>query len=336
MGTKMIVVIKYNRFKCCNCRKKFIPPFEFVEKNSRLSTSCKQYFQERVNKNDSVKNIAQDCGFSGTTGWRIIDNITFSIDLKGVTGLFFDEFKGNADGERYQLSIFDQEHNLITVLKDRKSKSIKEFLLLLDLSKIQFVCTDLYGPFRDLVKKTIPNVTYIADKYHFIRQLSWSIRDRRLAVYKSDTLKYRKCKTYWKLLAANPITSKSGRQISRLKEILNYDVHLKKLYEFQASFRVLCETRSNFEWQKKSYDNLLAELLLIGCEESKKLHSTLKNWQEEIINANLSGLSNGFVEGYNNKTKVLKRVSYGIKKFDHLHKLMHLRFNSRAVINFNY
>ena len=38
-------------------------------------------------------------------------------------------------------------------------------------------------------------------------------------------------------------------------------------------------------------------------------------------------INNGFVEGKNNKIKVIKRLSYGIKKFDNLKKLIQLRIS---------
>ena len=39
-------------------------------------------------------------------------------------------------------------------------------------------------------------------------------------------------------------------------------------------------------------------------------------------------LDNGFLEGYNNKIKVIKRVSYGNKKFNILKKLIQMKFLS--------
>lgn len=47
------------------------------------------------------------------------------------------------------------------------------------------------------------------------------------------------------------------------------------------------------------------------------------NWFEEIINALRFPYSNGFTEGCNNKTKVLKRVCFGMKNPD--------RFRSRIL-----
>jgi len=44
---------------------------------------------------------------------------------------------------------------------------------------------------------------------------------------------------------------------------------------------------------------------------------TLKNWQVEVLNSFVFNYSNGFLEGINNKTKVMKRNAYGFRRFDH-------------------
>ena len=44
-----------------------------------------------------------------------------------------DEFKGNADGEKYQLAIYDNNKTLVTVLKNRKSNTIRDFFFTLDI-----------------------------------------------------------------------------------------------------------------------------------------------------------------------------------------------------------
>ncbi|WP_445954578.1 transposase [Ureibacillus sp. FSL E2-3493] len=48
-----------------------------------------------------------------------------------------------------------------------------------------------------------------------------------------------------------------------------------------------------------------------------KAIQTLKNWQVEILNSLSFGYSNGFLEGINNKSKVLKRNAYGFRSYEH-------------------
>jgi transposase len=61
-----------------------------------------------------------------------------------------------------------------------------------------------------------------------------------------------------------------------------------------------------------------------GYKESLYLASTFRNWQKEIENSVKYGINNEFVEGNNNKIKVLKRLSYGIKNFETLKNLIQL------------
>lgn len=42
---------------------------------------------------------------------------------------------------------------------------------------------------------------------------------------------------------------------------------------------------------------------------------TLKNWQHEILNSFIYDYNNGFLEGINNHTKVIKRNAYGFRNF---------------------
>ena len=49
--------------------------------------------------------------------------------------------------------------------------------------------------------------------------------------------------------------------------------------------------------------------------------------EKEINNIQKYNINNEFVERKNNKIKVIKRLSYGIKKFDNLKKLIKLRIS---------
>ena len=60
----------------------------------------------------------------------------------------------------------------------------------------------------------------------------------------------------------------------------------------------------------------------------KRAIQTFKNWQMEILNSFVFGYSNGFLEGINNKTKVMKRNAYGFKRFDH--------FKAKILLNLKY
>ena len=78
--------------------------------------------------------------------------------------------------------------------------------------------------------------------------------------------------------------------------------------------------------------DLIGELKESGIKECIKLGETLSNWEEEINNIQKYNINNGFVEGKNNKIKVIKRLSYGIKKIDNLKKLIRYQTFSTPLL----
>ena len=146
--------------------------------------------------------------------------------------------------------------------------------------------------FRNTVYSCFPHADIVAVKYHVIKQANWMIRDARIRLFNSD-IKYREYKKYWKLIAKNPNSAFSPSQKKRLKKL----------------------------------KNLIGELRESGIKKCIKLGETLSNWEKEINNIQKYNINNRFVEGKNNKIKVIKRLSYGIKKFDNLKKFIQLRIS---------
>ena len=117
---------------------------------------------------------------------------TFRPEIKDVKikkldyeTVYLDEFKGNADKEKYQLAIYDTNHILIDILKDRKSSTIREFLLC-HKDSIKKVGMYMFMQFRNTVYSCLPHADIVADKYHVIRQANWMIRDVRIRLFNSD------------------------------------------------------------------------------------------------------------------------------------------------------
>ena len=136
----------------------------------------------------------------------------------------------------------------------------------------------------------------------------------------------REYKKYWKLIAKNSNSMFSPLQKKRLKKLKNLSEIFSRAYDLRTKFFNIFEIKdvTIFSHELK---NLIGELKESEIKESIKLGETLPNWEEEINNIQKYNINNGFVEGKNNKIKVIKRLSYGIKKFDNLKKLIQLRIS---------
>lgn len=53
-----------------------------------------------------------------------------------------------------------------------------------------------------------------------------------------------------------------------------------------------------------------------GIPEMNKAIGTFKHWQVEILNSFIYGYLNGFLEGINHLTKVIKRNAYGYRNIE--------------------
>ena len=235
--------------------------------------------------------------------------------------IHFDEFKGNADKEKYQLVVYNGKRELLAILKDRKSSTIREYLESLPTTPSKVVI-DLFKPFKNVIKSVLPEAEIIADKYHYVRQMEWMIRDVRIRLHNQD-IKYKEYKKYWRLISSNP-RKLTANQKNRIEKLKNSNEDFAKCYDNKVEFYELINSETLVKFNKR-LKKLIIKLENSEIKECIKLSTTLKNWEKEIKNSFKYKVDNGFVEGYNNKIKVIKRVSYGIKKFETLKKLIQLR-----------
>ena len=114
-----------------------------------------------------------------------------------------------------------------------------------------------------------------------------------------------------------------------MNKLRGLNKEFSKCYEYKEEFYKLFQVSSAEEF-KKGFEDLIERMSKSGIKECMYLSKTYKNCEREILNSIKYKLDNGFVEGYNNKIKVIKRVSYGIKKFNILKKLIQLKFSSNV------
>lgn len=132
-----------------------------------------------------------------------------------------------------------------------------------------------------------------------------------------------KNKKHWRLLNRN---ATKLTEYSKLKvdELLSLSDELRLAYEFKKQIQELFN-KSFDDSTEQVLDSIIDGLLKINISECTKLGKTILNWKEQILNSLQFKISNGFVEGKNNKIKVLKRLSFGIKNFNRFRKLIFLR-----------
>lgn len=171
------------------------------------------------------------------------------------------------------------------------------------------------GPYRDIAKTLFPNATLIADKYHFIRQITWAIENVRKRLQRTMSVSLRKYYKHSRRLILSRYDKLKGERKKECDLMLLYNDDLRKAHYFKEWFYRICD-ESSYSILRSEFWDWIKNAETCGIKEFEDCARTFRNWSKKILNSFKYGYTNGPTEGYNNKIRVLKRVSYGIVKFN--------------------
>lgn len=174
---------------------------------------------------------------------------------------------------------------------------------------------DLWQPYKDLAKTYFPNAKIVADRFHYSRYIVQAVDTVRKEVQKRLTLEERRYFRHSRKLLLSRYINLNKEQREKLNYILiNYSEKLRRVYNEKEEFLDLLHSGEKYQaidklnkWVKYNLDS--------NYEVLQSYARTYTNWIKEIRNSLLVSYSNGVMEGYNNKIKVLKRVAFGFRNF---------------------
>lgn len=330
-----LTVLFYKRRRyACECGKRFSKISPFVDKYQRFSKEWNQVIRIRAIKGKTFKETGEVLGTSSSTVLRRFKEAAQEQIRGGVRlpkAIAIDEYKGDTDAGTYQLVIADAEtHEPIDILPNRRKETIKDYLRNHG-DHVEIVVMDMNPSFKSAVRQALGRPVIIADRFHYCRYIYWAIDEVRREVQKEWHGYDRKKSKRMRHVLYKRQGKLKEKHLFYLNRYLGMSPTLKKAYELKEAY---CEW---FDEAKKTTDvakvkaNL--EAFYRKVEEANipaflKAIKTFKNWQVEILNSFSFGYSNGFLEGINNKTKVMKRNAYGFKRFDH--------FKAKILLNIKY
>lgn len=314
LGRNTYIHLRKRRYSCPHCAKRFYEENTFLPRYHRTTSRLVASVIEAFRKLQPAKEIAAQFNLSTTTALRYFDLVEYRC-TKLPKVLSIDEFKGNAGGEKYQCILTDaSEKEVLDILPNRFEQDlIRYFKAFPNRSDVQFFVTDMNPHFKAVAKSCFPKATIVADRYHVIRQVVWAMENVRKNEQKQLSDKFRKYFKRSKSLlnkSLNKLTDKEKASLSLMFEIAP---RLALAYRLKNYFLIVMRADPNRAPKLFSDWILLAEHYDI-----KEFNACIKayhNWSAEILNAIRFPWSNGFTEGCNNKTKVLKRVSFGVRNF---------------------
>lgn len=319
-GNPLIVTVRKRRYICKECNS------TFTENNPYIKRYChfpQRFYFESIKETLSLQSftsIARRVGVSVSSVIRWFDNINYP-KAKLPSCIAIDEFKGNAGDEKFQCNLSDPvKHKIIDILPSRNSEDLcKHFLEdpYEERAKVKKVVMDLSTLFHSLAKQLFPEAKIIADKFHVIRVVINSLENVRKRIQKEFHDAKRKWFKRSRQLLLKPEYKLTDEDKIELNRMLNSSSELEKAWILKERFYEIFRKVTRTEAKKELRDWLLLANQL-SIPEFKHCITTFTNWRTEIANIIGENVSNGFIEGSNNKIKVLKRISFGVQNFRRL------------------
>ena len=226
-------------------------------------------------------------------------------------------------GHKYLTLVYQIEADCIRLLwvgKERTTQSFEKFFTLIGqelAGKIEFVCSDMWRPYLQLIAKHCTQALNILDRFHVVAKLNLALDEVRASEarrmvregYEPVLKKKRWC------LLKRPENLTDNQRLS-LRELLGYNLKSVRAYLLKEEFQLFWAYDSP-AWAAKFLDTWCTRAMRSRIEPVKKFARTVRAHRELLLNyfRAKKQFSSGVIEGLNNKAKVTMRKAYGFRTF---------------------
>ena len=311
--------LRKRRYRC-SCGKRFFEKNTFLPRYYRVTSRLFAEIIFAFKKVVSAKEIGCRFNVSAVTAMRYFNY--FNKTLTALPEIIsIDEFKGNSGGQKYNSIIVDpKEKVVLDILPNRfEGDLVKYFSQFPNKTKVKYFVCDMNPHFREVAKICFPQATIVADKYHVIRQVYWAMEKVRKNEQNKLPKRHRKYFKKSRNLLMKRIEKLKPEEMDRLALMFEIAPRLADAYRIKNDFLSVIRSKSSAEGKQRLVDWLFS-VEVMDIPEFNDCTKAYHNWFQEIINSMDVPWTNGYIEGCNNKTKVLKRVSYGMRNFNNFRK----------------
>lgn len=308
------------RYECCVCGKRFYEQNNLVGRFARKSKRLVSYITEELRNLSSAKDIAKKCHTSPNFISRLLPYFSVTnYHLPKV--LCIDEFKGNSGKYKYQVALINGEtHEVVDILECRHKHVLCDYFRQFpkeELDNVKYFVTDLWETYKDISFTYFRKAKIIADHFHWARYVCEAVNKIRIEVQKNLPKKERiYFKHSRKLLLSRQCNLKYDEQKDELSNILtNYSENLRIAYREKEELLDILHSDEDASTKTKRFSSWVKHNLESDIPQLQDCAKTYQHWYTEIKNSLCVPYSNGPTEGFNNKIKTLKRVTFGMRNF---------------------
>jgi transposase len=324
------LIILKRRFRCFQCRKAFTEPDTACGWRRKTTARLREEIGELA-CTQPLSHVATATG----VGPRFVQECFQSVALQKLNGkgLNLDELQPLDTPEFLGIDEYARRkgHHYDTILCDLVARQVlevsagrkqEEVITLLERLRtpdaVKAVSMDMSASYRPAVQLCLPNAQIVVDHFHVIQHVMKGFKKVLQSwAHKKEGKPLLEGKPFLFLRAHEDLTEEQAQDRTRIGEQLPV---LEMAWQLKEELRTWYAT-STVTTAETLLDAWIARVHTLGLEPLRKTLSAFKNWRHEILaffQFLPMRLSNGFVEGKNNRTKAIMRQGYGYRNRSHL------------------
>lgn len=320
IGRRIVILrTKVQRYKCKECcfdQQERIP----YTVGSRSYTKSFEEYVIQLLKCMSIKDLSILLDVSWNTikdiHRRYLKKRYKPVSLEDVDCIGIDEFAVHK-GHTYKTIVVDlRSGRIIYVGNGKGADALDDFWERAKKEKldIKYVSSDLSAAFTASIRQNCPRAIHVFDHFHVIKLMNDNLDDIRSWVFnKESDEKLRKIiKGTRYLLLSNGADIEDCKFKNRLDNALKLNELLSKAYYLKEQLGQIWQQPSKLH-AHALMDTWIEQANKSGVPQLKKMAKTLEKHSQGILSWYDCRISNGRVEGINNKIKVMNRNAYGFR-----------------------
>ena len=326
-ATRIYIEFEYRRVACPRCRAVKRETLSWLAQSARFT----QRYEDRIGqlcREMTVTRVAELNNLSWDQVWRmeksymrrLLERHPPSGQLRAIG---VDEISLRK-GHSYAIVVadLDQKRPIWLGGQGRTEEDLQLFFDQMGLERcqsIELAVMDMWRAFRNATLKNAPGAQIVYDKFHVMRHLSDALDQVRRSEYKRVNDKERKFikgQRYTLLSHQANLDLESRRA---LRALLKANKRLHKAYLLKESFGQLWDYKNPL-WARKFFESWKSQLRWQRLKPFEKFAAMIERHWDGIVSYCHPDhkVSLGFMEGVNNKIRVIQRRAYGIKDQEYL------------------
>ena len=314
------------RIECRTCGSVKRERLDFLADNPRYTKRFAFYVGRRC-RQGSIRDVAKELRLDWDTV-KTLEKQYMQVQLAraglpGPKAIGIDEISIRK-GHTYRIVVSDliRKRPIWFGGEDRSEASMAQFYAWLGprkSSQIKLAVMDMWKPFRNVARQKAPQAAILFDKFHIMRHLGEALDKVRKAEYArlgGKDRRFIKGQKYT-LLSRHENLSLEGKR--SLKLLLAANKRLNTAYVLKEAFGQLWHYERE-GWARRFFENWRSSLKWQRLKPFEKFAAMIdRHWDGIAAYCKPENkVSLGFVEGLNNKIRVIQRRAYGLRDQEYL------------------